>query len=593
VFIATEGGAMDNNANYAAALEFEADDYMSEDRFLAPWDGEDDQSGEAGQGDESGQGGEASQGDEANQDGSGADRSAGSAATGAASRNGAASKNGIGSERTTLKYSNPFYQSGASIIDSGAINAYAEEQAGTEGPADNAAQAGADGTSGGNGTDSPYGATGQNGAAGSVDAAGQGNAGAYITGGQPAGADNGAVNGQAAGTADGQAAGSAGNQAVGSAGNQAAGSIGNQAAGQAAAATSPAAAANDATSLASTDKAASPNATTASATPTTSTAPSAPAAPPRFGAKPGGQDDGYESNESTGVSIVSGQAFEVFIFNERRTLEYAAVVNAIAEKCGIPTYLIIPPAASELFMPEKYKTLQNEQKPALSLLSSSLKNITYVDTYDAFLKEKDNYLYFKTDHHWTADGAFIAYEAFAKAAGLTPVNKSELKSGRLEGFLGSLYRQIYKDRHSTLLEQEPDFVRYYEPLYETDVYNYNDAPMKERKKGAVLEPGGDLGTNLYNVFFGGDMRLLYMRSGIANGRSIVVLRDSFGHAFLPFLANSYEHVYAIEPRYFESFPLAQFVADNGIQEMLIMNHSILATGRYWKNWIPELEKFLS
>jgi len=302
------------------------------------------------------------------------------------------------------------------------------------------------------------------------------------------------------------------------------------------------------------------------------------------------RNDEYEANESTGVSIVAGQAFEIFVFSESRTIAYAETIDAIAAKCGVPAYLLTPPSGSELFLPEKYRGFQNEQKPAFNLLSASLKNVTYVDMYDTFMNAKDDYLYFKTDHHWTADGAYLAYERFIRATGGAPVGRNRMKEGRIDDFLGSLYRQIYKDRHSALLEHEPDYVRYYEPLYETTVTNYVDAEMTEGWQGAVLVPDGDLGTNLYNVFFGGDMRLLYMRSAISNGRSILVVRDSFGHAFLPFLANNYEHVYAVEPRYFDEFPLAQFIADNGISELLFLNHSILATGRYWYNWIPELEK---
>jgi len=234
--------------------------------------------------------------------------------------------------------------------------------------------------------------------------------------------------------------------------------------------------------------------------------------------------------------------------------------------------------------------MQNEQKPAFNLLAATLKTAVLVDTYAAFEAEKDNYIYFRTDHHWTADGAYIAYREFAKTAGFTPVFRFVMKQGRLDGFLGSLYRQIYADRSSALLEQEPDFVQYYEPMYETEVINFKDADMKEGIKGAVLDPEGELGSNLYNVFFGGDMRLLYMHSDVANGRSIIVVRDSYGHAFIPFLANNYEHVYAVEPRYFESFPLAQFIADHNIDELLFVNHSLLATSRYWMNWITELEK---
>ena len=303
-----------------------------------------------------------------------------------------------------------------------------------------------------------------------------------------------------------------------------------------------------------------------------------------------GRDETYEANESTGVSIVSGQAFEIFVFSESRTIAYAAVIDAIADECGIPAYLVTPPSASELFLPEKYRGAQNEQKPAFNLLKSSLKNVVYVDLYDAFMNAKDSYLYFRTDHHWTADGAYLAYREFMKATGSEPAARSAMTSGRLDGFLCSLYRQIYENRHSVLLEQTPDYVLYYEPIYETEVMNYNDADMSDGKAGSVLVPDGDLGANTYNVFFGGDIRLLYMHSAVANGRSIIVVRDSFGHAFLPFLANNYEHVYAVEPRYFDTFPLTQFIKDHKIGELLFLNHSILATGKYWYNWIPELAK---
>jgi len=303
-------------------------------------------------------------------------------------------------------------------------------------------------------------------------------------------------------------------------------------------------------------------------------------------------NDIFEVNESTGVSIVGGQAFEIFVFSESRTIAFAGIIDEIAGACGVPAYMLTPPSCSEMYLPDKYRSFQNEQKPAFNLLSSSLKNVKYIDLYDIFMNARGDYVYFKTDHHWTVDGAFLAYQAFMEAAGGVPVPRREMREGRIDDFLGSLYRQIYKDRHSSLLEHEPDFVRYYEPLYATEVVNYSDIEMTDGVLGAVLETDMDLGANLYNVFFGGDMKLLHMRSSIANGRSIVVIRDSFGHAFIPFLANNYEHVYAIEPRYFESFPLAEFIAEHKIDELLFLNHSILITGRYWYNWIPELAKLI-
>jgi hypothetical protein len=106
----------------------------------------------------------------------------------------------------------------------------------------------------------------------------------------------------------------------------------------------------------------------------------------------------------------------------------------------------------------------------------------------------------------------------------------------------------------------------------------------------VLYPGYERNSNLYNIFFNGDLALMHMHNDNGSGKSIFVVRDSYGHAFLPFLANNYEDVYALEPRYFETFDIPGFIAGHAVDELLVVGYSLPAASDYWLNWPNEISK---
>ena len=75
----------------------------------------------------------------------------------------------------------------------------------------------------------------------------------------------------------------------------------------------------------------------------------------------------------------------------------------------------------------------------------------------------------------------------------------------------------------------------------------------------------------YNCFIAGDNPLSEIHNpNISDGSSIVVVKESYGNAFIPFLVDSYEYVYVIDYRYW-SGDLADFVIDNGIDDVLFLN----------------------
>ena len=56
---------------------------------------------------------------------------------------------------------------------------------------------------------------------------------------------------------------------------------------------------------------------------------------------------------------------------------------------------------------------------------------------EALKEHKYEYIYYRTDHHWTSWGAYIAYKAYCETAGITPV---EYKANRVsDDFKGTLY----------------------------------------------------------------------------------------------------------------------------------------------------------
>jgi hypothetical protein len=290
------------------------------------------------------------------------------------------------------------------------------------------------------------------------------------------------------------------------------------------------------------------------------------------------------------VAIVNGRAFELYLYDEGKTARYAEVIDELAEACGVPTYVLLFPSSSELYLPPKYRQPENEQSRAIEAIKSSLKTAVAVDLAEDFGAAKDDYLFFRTDHHWTAEGAYLAYRGFMRAQGVTARPLSDMASGEVTGFLGSLYKQILQDGQSEQFERNPDTIRYFYPQYAAQAKNYTNTNLTGGKARKIIDPDYSEDSNLYSLFFGGDMQLMHMHSEVNNGKSVMVVRDSYGHAFLPFLIDEYEDVYAVEPRYFLTFPLADFIRDNGIDELLFVNSPLSATGGYWMSWVAELAK---
>lgn len=287
------------------------------------------------------------------------------------------------------------------------------------------------------------------------------------------------------------------------------------------------------------------------------------------------EGDGYTAE---GVFVYEDKAFSLFGHNPNVEQYYASIVNGYAEGLeGVQVYNLLIPTAGEFYMPKKYAHLWQSQKQSIDSIYSQLSpKVKAVDAYSQLESHKGEYLYLRTDHHWTARGSYQAYSAFAKAAGFTPVPLEDMTAKALpHPFLGTQYN-LTRDKK---LEENPDTVEYFMPHMEYQAYLYKkDKPYSPTPMQALwaekVQP-----VNSYSMFLYGDLPLIRVDTKAGTGRKVLMVKESFGNAFAPYLISHFDQVFVADQRYFQT-SLYQLVKEYGITDVLFINNIFAANTRY-------------
>jgi hypothetical protein len=268
--------------------------------------------------------------------------------------------------------------------------------------------------------------------------------------------------------------------------------------------------------------------------------------------------------------ISKGRAIQIFGGTKTTVKPFADLVNSYHAVLGpsVKVYVMPIPSGSDFFIPrEVFNGALHERKNFQDFYAMLAPGIIRVPAYESIAPHTADYIWMKTDHHWTGLGAYYAYRAFAKSAGFAPLPLDKLTHKQLpKPFLGSLY---YRTR-SESLANNPDTLHYYMIPNKTRAHIIPTG-MDGGKPGQLYyEKTG--GGNSYGVFLGGDHPLMRIETGIKNGRKIVVIKDSYGNAFVPYLAAHYEEVWVVDYRYFKG-SIPELVKRHGIHEFLYAHNS--------------------
>jgi hypothetical protein len=284
-------------------------------------------------------------------------------------------------------------------------------------------------------------------------------------------------------------------------------------------------------------------------------------------------DDADVNLANKGLLIVNSRALQIFGGSKKTARRYYDMLNHYKNTLSpdIHVFSIVAPSPTAFYLPSNHKKLSNDEPSNIKDIYANLNaSIRTVDAYAEISAHKKEYLYFRTDHHWTGLGAYYAYKAFCKTSGFTPLALDSMEKKTIPDFLGTLYS---KTRDKTL-KDSLDYVDYWIiPGKYTCWFYTKKNPKKARPTPLLVEYAK--GENAYSVFLGSDYPLMKIENEKKNGRKAVIIKNSFGNAFAPFVVPHYEEVYVIDYRYYKQ-ALSALIKENGITDVIFITDTFLA-----------------
>lgn len=270
------------------------------------------------------------------------------------------------------------------------------------------------------------------------------------------------------------------------------------------------------------------------------------------------------------IYITNNCGYELYNFVEETNLEFVQTMNDIFSRFnGVANlYVMLVPTSAGVMLDKN--VLQDmgvsDQAEAIKFDYDRLHpKIHKVNTIDILRKHNAEYIYFHTDHHWTALGAYYAYVAFCKEKGITPHDIKTYEKVEFPGFLGSFYSS---GNYSPELAANPDTVIAYYPK-STRKMMFNMREGSEFYEGEIISDATSYDSySKYIAFVNGDLPFSYAHNEkIHDGSAVVVIKDSLGNAFVPWLVDHYEYTYWIDARYTNA-TLSQMVLDYHVQDII-------------------------
>ena len=289
-----------------------------------------------------------------------------------------------------------------------------------------------------------------------------------------------------------------------------------------------------------------------------------------------------EDQITDGVYVENGACYTLYYFDQDATQAYADVINSAADQLeGVATVysVLLPTNAGVMLSDDTLAALgvPNQEQAIDYFYSLMDDNVVTVETYDVLSNHKDEYLYFRTDHHWTQLAAYYVYTSLCKAKGIEPAPYNEWKKYEFSPFWGE-YDGVADIR--TIAEPDSVIARVPQGTNEME-YWVDDLDGSSRMEGPVITDLSDAGEddNKYNCFVCGNRPLSHIHNpNVTDGSSCLVIKDSYGNPFVSVMVDNYEDIYTMDFRY-SSLNIVDFVKEHNIKDVIFEN-VIMFAGTY-------------
>ncbi|WP_217960216.1 DHHW family protein [Acutalibacter muris] len=286
-----------------------------------------------------------------------------------------------------------------------------------------------------------------------------------------------------------------------------------------------------------------------------------------------------EPSDMGSFMIAGGCGYDYYHFNEETTNSYILAVSDAAESLpsSVNFYSMVIPTSMDVMLQESYltensinssdqrKAIDDYIYPSISAINSSVKT---VPLFTPLREHCDEYIYFHSDRTWTQLGAYYAYRSFCSAKGIEPAALDSFTKQEYEGFSGGFYSE------STSGALYDDTVEAYFPGGNTSM-NFTDSDGVEYEDWSVISDGDGYDSSLlYLIFAAGDQPYKVLEnSDITDNSACIVVQDSFGNYFIPFLTQHYQKVYVVDySRY--SHSVQELVNESGATDVILLTNVI-------------------
>ena len=241
-------------------------------------------------------------------------------------------------------------------------------------------------------------------------------------------------------------------------------------------------------------------------------------------------------------------------------------IDEFAQNNNVKTTVLVAPSTGYIcsdILPWNHMNYHDDEM--FAKIKDALPSADFVDVRDTFKDEyaAGNQIYYKTDHHWTSYGAYTAYRELGAALGYTPHEKVDYEVTAYPGFYGTTYSssgfwltpsediEVWDNKQNNVKVTITDGDKTVE---QDDMFFYSH--LDEDDKYPVYLDGNHPYTMIKNPSADSDKKLM-------------VIKDSFAHSLVPFLADHYSEIVMIDLRYYTD-PVSEIIKSEHIDEVLVI-----------------------
>ena len=241
-----------------------------------------------------------------------------------------------------------------------------------------------------------------------------------------------------------------------------------------------------------------------------------------------------------------------------------------AEKADVPAYLMVVPQTGYVLrekLPKRHAAYTDDALFA-EIKKKTDGAYTLVDLRDVFRENRDStQLFYRTDHHWTSDGALLAANAFLRAAGRPALEKSQFSVGAVDGFYGTTYSR------AALWFKQPDAMELWTAKDLPVTVEITDLGTGETKKQTDVFFRNHLAQyDRYPVYLDGNHSLTHIVSETAPQGTLLLVKDSFGNTLATELLAAYREIWMVDLRYYRTAAVSDLL-EKGVDTILV-NYSL-------------------